>query len=60
MSRAAKGSHPHPLTPADLPAGDEWAHCCPDCHLPNQNRFDPYVLDALRGVGLDSPAPVAA
>ncbi|WP_098023724.1 hypothetical protein [Streptomyces sp. st115] len=23
----------------------------------HQNRFEPYVLDALRGVGLDSPAP---
>ncbi|MFD9601795.1 hypothetical protein [Streptomyces sp. NPDC059970] len=26
----------------------------------HQNRFDPYVLDALRGVGLDSPAPAVA
>ncbi|MEV5204399.1 hypothetical protein [Streptomyces sp. NPDC053720] len=25
----------------------------------HQARFEPYVLDALRGVGLDSPAPVA-
>ncbi|MFE7617863.1 hypothetical protein [Streptomyces sp. NPDC057496] len=25
-----------------------------------QARLDTYVLDALRGVGLDSPAPVAA
>ncbi|MGW0669770.1 hypothetical protein [Streptomyces sp. NPDC002746] len=36
MSRAAGGPHPHPLTPAELPAGDEWAHGCPDCHLPIQ------------------------
>ncbi|MDH2392978.1 hypothetical protein QCN29_30220 [Streptomyces sp. HNM0663] len=34
MSRATDG--PHPLTPADLPAGDEWAHGCPTCHLPIQ------------------------
>ncbi|MFI5808387.1 hypothetical protein [Streptomyces sp. NPDC051561] len=34
MSRAADG--PHPLTPAGLPAGDEWAQCCPACHLPIQ------------------------
>ncbi|MCX5207601.1 hypothetical protein OG897_40130 [Streptomyces sp. NBC_00237] len=33
MSRAADGPHPHPLTPADLPSGDEWAQCCPRCHL---------------------------
>ncbi|MFD4577636.1 hypothetical protein ACFWNK_35330 [Streptomyces sp. NPDC058417] len=26
----------------------------------HHNRFEPYVLDALRGVGLDSPASVAA
>ena len=26
----------------------------------HQARFEPYVLDALRGVGLDSPAPIAA
>ncbi|MGW3269040.1 hypothetical protein [Streptomyces sp. NPDC001056] len=26
----------------------------------HQNRFDAYVLDALRGIGLDSPASVAA
>ncbi len=26
----------------------------------HQARFEPYVLDALRGVGLDSPAPVGA
>ncbi|MFF2902367.1 hypothetical protein [Streptomyces sp. NPDC057966] len=26
----------------------------------HQNRFDPYVLDALRGVSLDSPAASAA
>lgn len=36
MSRAAPGPHPHPLTPADLPAGDQWCHGCPDCHLPIQ------------------------
>ncbi|WP_424893276.1 hypothetical protein [Streptomyces sp. XH2] len=29
-------AHPHPLTPADLPAGDQWWHSCPDCHLPIQ------------------------
>ncbi|MER6564115.1 hypothetical protein ABT300_41630 [Streptomyces sp. NPDC001027] len=34
MSRAAQG--PHPLTPAELPAGDEWWHGCRDCHLPIQ------------------------
>ncbi|WP_371095103.1 hypothetical protein [Streptomyces sanglieri] len=33
MSRAADGAHPHPLTPADLPAGDEWARGCPECHI---------------------------
>lgn len=26
----------------------------------HQNRFEPYVLDALRGVGLDAPVPAAA
>ncbi len=26
----------------------------------HQNRFEPYVLDALRGVGLDAPAPATA
>ncbi|MEV0696282.1 hypothetical protein [Streptomyces sp. NPDC050388] len=36
MSRAADGPHPHPLTPADLPAGDDWWHGCPQCHLPIQ------------------------
>ncbi|MCZ0204711.1 hypothetical protein OZK63_04695 [Streptomyces sp. UMAF16] len=36
MSRAAPGPHPHPLTPADLPDGDEWWRGCPDCHLPIQ------------------------
>ncbi|MEJ8653646.1 hypothetical protein WKI65_37780 [Streptomyces sp. MS1.AVA.3] len=36
MSRAAPGPHPHPLTPADLPAGDEWWSGCPTCHLPIQ------------------------
>ncbi|MDN3267060.1 hypothetical protein [Streptomyces sp. MA15] len=36
MSRAADGPHPHPLTPADLQAGDEWWHGCPNCHLPIQ------------------------
>ncbi|MER5571185.1 hypothetical protein ABT083_34115 [Streptomyces goshikiensis] len=25
----------------------------------HQNRFEPYVLDALRGTGLDSPAVAA-
>ncbi|MFB7076515.1 hypothetical protein [Streptomyces sp. NPDC056308] len=34
MSRAAPG--PHPLTPAGLPAGDEWVRGCPTCHLPIQ------------------------
>lgn len=33
MSRAAPGPHPHPLTPAGLPAGDSWTRGCPDCHL---------------------------
>nr|WP_168723224.1 hypothetical protein [Streptomyces sp. SAT1]ANO42815.1 hypothetical protein A8713_036860 [Streptomyces sp. SAT1] len=36
MSRAADGPHPHPLTPAELPDGDDWFHGCPDCHLPVQ------------------------
>ncbi|PWJ02897.1 hypothetical protein DKG34_36100 [Streptomyces sp. NWU49] len=36
MSRAADGPHPHPLTPADLPDGDDRWHGCPDCHLPIQ------------------------
>ncbi|MFE5669215.1 hypothetical protein ACFQ7W_35515 [Streptomyces niveus] len=36
MSRAADGPHPHPLTPADLPAGDDWSLGCPECHLPIQ------------------------
>lgn len=36
MSRAADGPHPHPITPADLPTGDEWWRGCPDCHLPIQ------------------------
>ncbi|MZE55909.1 hypothetical protein GTY86_32475, partial [Streptomyces sp. SID5770] len=36
MSRAAEGPRPHPLTPAELPAGDEWWRGCPDCHLPIQ------------------------
>ncbi|MFF5407871.1 hypothetical protein ACFY8K_34020 [Streptomyces misionensis] len=36
MSRAADGPHPHLLTPADLPAGDDWWHGCPECHLPIQ------------------------
>ncbi|MFE6818591.1 hypothetical protein [Streptomyces sp. NPDC057675] len=36
MSRAADGPHPHPLTPADLPAGDEWWHGCAECRIPVQ------------------------
>ncbi|MFD6471153.1 hypothetical protein [Streptomyces goshikiensis] len=36
MSRAADGPHPHPLTPADLPAGDEWWNGCGECHTPVQ------------------------
>ncbi|WP_345516008.1 hypothetical protein [Streptomyces yanii] len=32
MSRAADSLHPHPL----IPAGDQWAHRCPVCHLPIQ------------------------
>ncbi|MGW4951525.1 hypothetical protein [Streptomyces parvulus] len=32
----AQPPHPHPLTPADLPAGDDWWHGCPDCPLPIQ------------------------
>ncbi|MFF5393246.1 hypothetical protein ACFY5H_33890 [Streptomyces sp. NPDC013012] len=34
MSRAADGPHPHPLTPADLPDGDEWWHGCAECCIP--------------------------
>lgn len=37
MSRAADGPHPHPLTPAGLPTGDEWWRGCPECHLPIQS-----------------------
>jgi hypothetical protein len=33
---SAPGPHLHPLTPADIPAGDEWWRGCPDCHLPIQ------------------------
>ncbi|MFF9569931.1 hypothetical protein [Streptomyces sp. NPDC014685] len=33
MSRAADRPHPHPLTPADLPARDQWARGCPECHI---------------------------
>ncbi|MGC5400797.1 hypothetical protein ACPXCP_34275 [Streptomyces sp. DT20] len=36
VSRAAGGAHPHPLTPAELPDGDDWFRGCPDCHLPIQ------------------------
>ncbi|MBO8189229.1 hypothetical protein JW592_27785 [Streptomyces sp. DW4-2] len=36
MSRADDGPHPHPLTPTELPDGDDWFHGCPDCHLPIQ------------------------
>lgn len=36
MSRAAPGPHPHPLTPADLPPGDDWWRTCSSCHLPVQ------------------------
>ncbi|MFF3085871.1 hypothetical protein ACFVRB_12555 [Streptomyces nojiriensis] len=36
MSRPADGPHPHPLTPADLPAGDEWLYGCDVCRLPVQ------------------------
>jgi hypothetical protein len=36
VSRAAPGPHPHPLTPAELPAGDDWFRGWPDCHLPIQ------------------------
>ncbi|MEU8480356.1 hypothetical protein [Streptomyces hygroscopicus] len=36
MSRAAPGPPPYPLTPAELPAGDQWWHGCPHCHLPIQ------------------------
>jgi hypothetical protein len=32
----AQPPHPHPLTPADLPTGDDWWHGCPDCPLPIQ------------------------
>lgn len=35
-NRAAPGPHPHPLTPAQLPDGEDWWHGCPDCHLPIQ------------------------
>ncbi|MFB7900578.1 hypothetical protein ACFC1B_30215 [Streptomyces xiamenensis] len=33
MSRAADRPHEHPLTPAELPAGDDWYRGCPNCHL---------------------------
>ncbi|MFF8618130.1 hypothetical protein [Streptomyces sp. NPDC015350] len=33
MSRAADRPHPHPLTPAALPARDQWARGCPECHI---------------------------
>lgn len=36
MSRAADGPHPHPLTPAELPARDEWWHSCGECRIPVQ------------------------
>ncbi|MGW2464484.1 hypothetical protein ACWC2M_36725 [Streptomyces sp. NPDC001761] len=36
MSRAADGPRLRPLTPAELPAGDEWWHSCPECYLPIQ------------------------
>jgi hypothetical protein len=36
VSRDADSPHPHPLTPAELPAGAEWWHGCPNCHLPIQ------------------------
>ncbi|MFE6885829.1 hypothetical protein [Streptomyces sp. NPDC057702] len=32
MNRAADGPRPHPLTPADLPAGDEWWNDCNQCN----------------------------
>lgn len=32
----AQPPHPYPLTPADLPAGDDWWHGCPDRPLPIQ------------------------
>ncbi|MFZ3475966.1 hypothetical protein ACODT4_44040 [Streptomyces sp. 2.9] len=36
MTRAADGPHPHPLTPAALPAGDEWWWRCGQCTTPVQ------------------------
>ncbi|MFF3863667.1 hypothetical protein [Streptomyces sp. NPDC002209] len=36
MSRAADGPHPHPLAPAELPAGDDWWNGCGDCTTPVQ------------------------
>ncbi|MFI1286481.1 hypothetical protein ACH4U5_37970 [Streptomyces sp. NPDC020858] len=36
MSRPAPGPHAHPLTPAELSAGDEWVHGCDECYLPVQ------------------------
>ncbi|MFD4866885.1 hypothetical protein [Streptomyces sp. NPDC058412] len=36
MSRAADGPHAHPLTPAELPAGDAWLYGCDECQLPVQ------------------------
>ncbi|WP_407842073.1 hypothetical protein ACE1OC_42740 (plasmid) [Streptomyces sp. DSM 116496] len=32
MSRAAPGPHPHPLTPAELPAGEDWWIGCGECN----------------------------
>ncbi|MET9438096.1 hypothetical protein [Streptomyces sp. NPDC006551] len=31
MSRAANGRQPHPLTPADLPPGEDWWNGCREC-----------------------------
>ncbi|MFB8406121.1 hypothetical protein [Streptomyces sp. NPDC055912] len=31
MSRAADSPHPHPLTPAELPAGEDWWNGCREC-----------------------------
>ncbi|MER5757733.1 hypothetical protein [Streptomyces sp. NPDC002082] len=32
MSRAAPGPHPHPLTPAELPAEEDWWTGCGECN----------------------------
>jgi hypothetical protein len=36
VTRAASDPHPHPLTPDQLPADQDWRHSCPTCFLPIQ------------------------